>query len=80
MLTRHAQAAHQRLGKAFGAVLVRAVVAVYISQPAIILPHRLAISAPVTGKRPARQWLARVPFTLLIMDQRMGRKMRPQPA
>ena len=49
-----------------------------VGEQCVVVPHRLAIGAPVQRNLPARQRLSRIPLTLPALDQPLGRPPRLQ--
>src|SRR5439155_1090229 len=56
-----------------------AVVLRLVGDERVVLPDGHAVLAPKRRERPAREWFARIPFALAIVEQRAGGKPGSQP-
>ena len=71
-----AQSGGQPLAEARGVPGVEAVLAALVGEPAIILPQRLPVAAPVAAEGPARERLAGVPLALAVLKEAARRERR----
>ncbi len=66
----HAEMGRQGLDKLFRFLRPVAVIFKLVGEQRAVLPQRLPVVTPETGQRPARQRLARIPFSLAVLQHR----------